>query len=569
MNKSHFTALLIVSQVLVACSKPGPTAAVLEEPATLIVNADIVTMNEDQPTAESMAIRGGRVVAIGTEHDVRQAIGQYDRFFDLSGHTVVPGFIESHDHVYMASNTFLVEDISPFTTPTLAEALEKLSRVQPDEDGWIVAFGADQTLYEERLGPTRDLLDPIFPDTPAIVFHLSGHAAYMNSEALRISGLDESTPDPQGGFYEKDAENRLTGYLAGQPAFLPYKAYPNATLEAAVSGSQRNAMQGITTSSEFGIMNAFVLESLREAALDPRYATRIVGAYFSTAQDYGEMVPLLKNYETDLLRIPFVKTWTDGSLQGGTAHLRTGYYDPSMSGADGAQGTQEYFNEIVLDIYRRGLWPAIHANGDAAVDVALNAVSYAQAQVGPQVSRVVRPQIIHAQLTWPEQFERMHELGVQPTIFASHIYYWADLHYERTFGPDNIQQMSAMNDAYSAGLRPAMHSDAPVAPVDPLLNIWAAVNRTSSGGRVVGANQAITPHQALAAYTINAAYQFGMEPNAGSLEPGKYADFVVLERNPLKVDPEEIRDIRVLATVMDGRVTFSDTPEYDRVQPID
>lgn len=298
----------------------------------------------------------------------------------------------------------------------------------------------------------------------------------MNSEALRISGLDETVPDPTGGFFEKDKDGKLTGYLSGQPAFLPYKAYPNATHEAAVEKSKLSAKFGVTTGSELAIMNAFVLEAVHEAVQDPEYATRLIGGYFSTAPDYKEIVPLLKNYETDLFRIPFIKTWTDGSLQGGTAYLRHGYHDKTMGEGDSAQGSQEYFNELVLDIYQRGFWPAIHANGDGAVDVALNALENAKKKMGPA--------------------------------------------------------------------------------------------RKTSSGRVVGASQAITPEQALAAYTINAAYQFGMEKDVGSLEVGKFADFVVLDSNPIKIDPLKIRDIQIVATVMGGRITYSDTPPYDRVTPI-
>ena len=568
MKKILFVLLTAVTFLVPTFSGAGAQTSSNQPQTTLIINADIVTMDVAYPAAQAMAFRDGRILAIGTEEAVRGKIGTYDRIFNLKGRTIVPGFIESHDHAFMSSLTLTLEDVSPFTTPTLAGALKKISKIQPDDEGWIVAFGADQTLYEEKRGPTRDLLDPIFPDTPAIIFHLSGHGAFMNSEALRISGLDASTPNPEGGFYEKDKDGKLTGYFSGQPAFLPYKGYPNATHEAAVEKSKHSAKFGVTTGSELAIMNAFVLEAVHRAVSDPEYATRLIGGYFSTAPDYEEMVPLLKNFETGLFRIPFIKTWTDGSLQGGTAFLRNGYYDKTMGEGDSPQGPQTYFNELILDIYQKGLWPAIHANGDAAVDVALTALENAKTKLGSVKTENFRPQIIHAQVSHPKQFARMQELGVEPTIFTSHIYYWGDLHYERTLGPKDIEYMSAMKSAYEAGLRPAMHSDSPVAPVNPLFNMWAAVNRKTSSGRVVAAGQAITPEQALAAYTINPAYQFGMERDAGSLEVGKFADFVVLNSNPMKVDPDEIRNIQIVATVMGGRTTYLNTPVYDRVAPL-
>ncbi len=564
----HVTILLAAALLLISCSREDSSSvlagsgdkSLAADEITLIVNADIVTVDDAQPSAEAMAIHGDRIIAIGTEAKVREAISGYGRLMDLHGRTIIPGLFETHDHLYMSSATTTLADVSPFTTPTLAGALEKISNVEPDEDGWIMAFGADQTLYEERQGPTRDLLDPLFPDTPVIVFHLSGHAAFMNSEALRQSGLDETTPDPPGGFYEKDANGLLTGFLSGQPAFLPFKSYPSSNRASAIAASQTRAAKGITTASEFAIMDASVLEGLREATLDPEFATRVVGGYFSTAPDYEEMLPRLPNYETDLLKIPFVKTWTDGSMQGGTAYLRDGYYDATM-GSGGAQGSQAYFNELVRNIYASGYWPAIHANGDGAVDVALNAVEFAQQEVGTSTSAEVRPQIIHAQVTRSEQIDRMAELGVSPTFMTIHVYYWGDLHYERTVGPELAQRLSAMGDAFRSGIHPSMHNDPPVSPVDPFFNMWIAVNRLSSSGRELGLDQAITPLQALEAYTIHAAYQFGMEEDAGSLEEGKLADFVVLDRNPLDIDPTEIRDVRVLTTVLGGRMTYSRAPE--------
>jgi predicted amidohydrolase YtcJ len=189
--------------------------------------------------------------------------------------------------------------------------------------------------------------------------------------------------------------------------------------------------------------------------------------------------------------------------------------------------------------------------------------------MGDKLGLDVRPQIIHAQYTREDQISRMAELGVYPTFFTTHVYYWGDLHYEKVLGPVRAQRLSAMADGFRYGIKPSMHNDPPVTPVDPLFNMWIAIKRTSQTGRVLGGDQAISPHQALEAYTINAAYQFGMEQDAGSLEVGKFADFVVLDSNPLKIDPDKIRYIRVLTTVRGGTITFSDTPEYNRKDPLE
>ncbi len=568
MDKRFILPFLLFSLItVVSCARlTSETASEISADIALLVNADIITMNAEKPSAGAMAISGNRIVAIGSESEVRTAIGEYSRYHDLNGKTIVPGFFESHDHLYLSSATISITDVSPFTTPTLAEALDKIQHTQPDSEGWIVAFGADQELYQEQRGPTRNQLDELFPKTPVMVFHLSGHGGFVNSEALRLAGVNESTPNPTGGFFEKDESGQLTGYLGGQPALFAVKAYPNPTPDSARSAAFQRAAKGVTTASEFGIMNLFMLEGLQQATSSPDFPVRVVGGYFSTASDFEEIVPRLANYENELLTIPFVKTWTDGSLQGGTGHLSEGYHTEEM-GSGGAQGSQEFFNQQVLRIYQLGYWPAIHANGDAAVEVALNAVEYAQ-QLMVDTQRVdIRPQIIHAQYTHEEQIARMAELGVYPTFFTTHVYYWGDLHHEKSLGPDRAQRLSAMADGFKYGVKPSMHNDPPVSPVDPLLNMWIAVKRASQSGRLLGADQAISAHQALEAYTINAAYQFGMEQDAGSLEVGKFADFVVLDRNPLKIDPNEIRNVHVLATVRGGMITYSDVPEYDRIDP--
>lgn len=564
-NRKWTVVLMLTLISLWSCTETNKSEALkVDDPITLVVNADIVTMNPQAPTANAMAISGGRIVAIGSEAEVRKVIGaNYSKYYNLEGRIIVPGFIESHDHMFISGASVNVTDVTPFTTPTLAGALEKIEHTQPDADGWIVAFGAEPLLYQEGKGPTRDLLDKIFPNTPVIVFHLSGHGGFANSEALRLAGVDEKSVAPTGGTYVKDEKGRLTGALMGKPAVLSVKQFPIPTGATTFIAAQKRAAKGVTTASEFAIMNSLVLEGLQAITSNPNFPIRVVGGLFSTAPGFDELAPKLKNYETDLLKIPFVKTWTDGSVQGGTGHLSEGYHKHEFSRGSGAQGTQEFFNNQVQKIYELGLWPAIHANGDAAVDVALNAVEHAQKAVGSKADGV-RPQLIHAQYTRLEQIERMAALKVYPTFFTTHVYYYGDVHHDKTLGPVRAQRLSAMGDAFRLNVSPTMHNDPPVTPVDPLLNMWIAVTRKSRSGKVLGADQAITPEQALKAYTINAAYQFGMEKDAGSLEVGKFADYVILDQNPLKVNPNDIRNIRVLATIRGGTTIYFETPVYDR-----
>lgn len=187
INKSYSLPLLFSCLIAVAsCAKLTDTSTKKNSGnIVLLTNADIVTMNSDYPSASAMAISGNRIVAIGSESEVRAVIGEYSKYHDLNGKTIVPGFFESHDHLYLSSGTNSVTDVSPFTTPTLSEALKKIQHTQPDGEGWIIAFGADQELYKEQRGPTRELLDKLFPNTPVLVFHLSGHGGFATRSKRR------------------------------------------------------------------------------------------------------------------------------------------------------------------------------------------------------------------------------------------------------------------------------------------------------------------------------------------------------------------------------------------------
>lgn len=537
----------------------------LSTPTVLLVNGDIVTMNSDAPSAQAMAYSGDRIIAIGTQQQVEQRIDHYDKIYDLAGNTVVPGFFESHDHLYLGSMTTLIPDISPFVTPTLKGAMEKLSHAQPDKDGWILAFGADQTLYKEKQGPTRAMLDQLFPNTPTLVIHLSGHGGFANSAALKHANIDETTPNPEGGYYEKDQQGQLTGYLSGQPALFSVRSYPTATVDSAMQSAKERAANGITTASEFALMDAFILEQVQQATQNPDFPVRMVGGLFSTKANM-KMANTLNNYQTPLFNVPFIKTWTDGSIQGGTGDLTHGYHVAS-AGQGGKQGSQEFFNNQILEIFKLGLTPAIHANGDGAVDTALNAVEYARTTLGFEQTKQIRTQLIHVNYSRPEQVQRMVKLNVYPTYFPAHVYYFGDFHAAKSLGPDRIERLAAIKDGFEADLRPTFHNDPPVTPARPLHNMWISMKRTSSVGQVIGIDQALSAEQALQAMTINGAYQFYMEDVAGSLEVGKYADFVVLDLNPLKVDVDTIPSIKIKATVMGGKLVYSDIANYDRVQP--
>ena len=529
-------------------------AQTVDEDVVILANGNILTMNPTQPTASAMAIKEGKIIAVGDLAVVKKAAGKSYEYVDLESKTVVPGFIESHDHMVQYGATLSFLDITPFACPTLKEALQKLKQQgKLDEDGWIYAWAADPTLYKEKRAPTRRELDELFPDTPVFIFHMSGHGAYVNSKTLELAGVTKDTPNPKGGEFEKDDEGELTGYLKGMPAWLKVGKLPPFSKQAITKSGNVHARHGFTTTTELAIMNSNMLNLLEETTRSPEFPVRVYGGMFITLPGLNEVAPQIKNYETDLFKVRYIKTWTDGSTQGGTGYFTEPYYKLDADTKEGARGTQEDFNLQVTMILQLGFAPGIHANGDAAMDLALNAIAYARKETG---NTKIRPHLIHCQYVRQDQFDRIKKMdNIGMTFMTPHVYFWGDMHRDLLLGPERASKINSINSAVERNIPFAIHNDPPVSPPNALHSMWVAVNRLTSSGKVLGPKERITPENALLAYTREAAIVLGIEDQVGTLEPGKYADFVVLSENPLKVDPMKIKDIKVEATVMNGRIT--------------
>jgi predicted amidohydrolase YtcJ len=540
----------------------SPLDAESVESVHLIVNADIVTMSPSQPRAEAMAFDGNKIIAVGDEATVRAAAGASPELYDLGGATVVPGFIESHEHMIMHGGvTHGWADLTPATTRDRDHAIAKLRRQPLDDNGWILGFGVEPLLYENEKGQDtwRKTLDEAFPEVPVFLMHNSGHAAFANSRLFDIAGITVDTQAPPGGEFVIDENGDLEGFIKGRPAWMAIRGFPAYSAESTQQAAEMRAAVGITTATELAISTPHLLEFLGTVTDSPEFPVRVVGGMFISMQGLDEIAPSARQYETDLFKLRFIKSWADGSIQGGTGALSEGYYDLDVGDVSGLTDSADGFNAQVLRMYRLGYWPALHANGDAAMDLALDAIEFAQREIG---NKNARPQLIHCQYVRREQFERMAKLGASCSFFASHIYYYGDLHVDVFLGPNRGPQISALRWAIDSGVKASMHDDAPVAAPNPLLNMWAAVNRTTRSGRLLDQSLRITPQEALAAYTSSAAWQIGMENELGTLETGKYADFVILDKNPLEVDAGEIKNIRIKATVLNGRITHASDQFY-------
>jgi hypothetical protein len=529
----------------------------------VFVNADVVTMNPALPSARAFAVLGDRFVAVGPNQEVQGWMERESRVVDLGGRTVVPGFIESHSHPSLYALTLLQTDCRTPPCRTVAEVRERV-RVMAGALGagrWVRGWGYDDTLIAERRHLNRADLDDAAPANPVLVSHVSGHLAYANSPALAIAGIDSATPQPPGGEIERNERGVPTGLLkerAAQELVLRHiPPYSTAQLKDALGQTMRVYHQAGITSSHDAAVGYFreggqvfqaYGEMEEEGRLDLRIYLNVVEELYRALPDLG----VRTRFGSGRLRLGAVKLFQDGSIQALTAALEEPYQN-----APGRRGDlihpQEVLDELVEHYHSRGIQVAVHANGDRAIESTLQALERAQRLHSRDNARHL---IIHGQLASRDQIRRMKRLGVIPSFFVNHVYYWGDRHVALFLGPERAARIDPLGAAVQEGLIFTLHSDLPVTPVDPLLSMHCAVNRRTREGMVLGPEERISPLEALRAYTVHGAFCSFEENAKGSIEVGKLADFVVLSENPLRVPPERIREIRVLRTVLGGRTVY-------------
>jgi len=551
-------ALAVGLLALVAC---GPER-------TLYHGGPILTMDSEGRVVEALAVEGERIHAAGSLAELAPWAERHGaRRVDLAGRALLPGFVDAHGHFPGTGIYAVVVDLNapPIgDVRSLDELVAKLAdRAAETPTGeWVVGMGYDDTLLAEGRHPTRTDLDRASTEHPIGIWHVSGHLAVANSAALAVLGIDAETPDPEGGRIRRDPQTgRPTGVLEEEAAhglealiaepgpwqsWQIVRAATQDYLSAGVTTAQNGyatpgQMRGLAWLSWLGLLPLrVVLWPSREAAL--------------VLLD-GELD--LDPGDPDRVRLGAGKLLADGSIQGYTGYLREPYHVPPPGEGPGYRGypriPPDELAATVSRLHAAGWQVAVHGNGDAAIDAILDAFAAAQrAHPRPDPRHVV----VHAQMARDDQLARMATLGVVPSFFVLHTYYWGDRHRERFMGPERAARMSPARSAAAHGLRFTLHADAPVVPMEPLRLIWAAVNRLTRSGAVVGPGQRISVERALRAVTLDAARQHFAEDRTGSLEPGKLADLVLLDRSPLAVPPEQLHQIRVLETIVGGETVW-------------
>jgi len=530
----------------------------------------VLTMDDEGLVATGLAIEGDTIVEVLQDGDVERWLPDADEVVDLEGRTVVPGFIEPHGHFPGAGLSAVAADLNspPIgTVETIADAIEAvraLDHTRPGT-GWLIGFGYDDTMVAEKRHLTTQDLDQVSTTRPVMVMHISGHMVSVNSLALERYGIDADTPDPDGGEVRKDPKTgQPTGLLletAGRPMMLDALGFSPFEQVAVVRSAVRTyAKQGFTTVQN-GLATEEQLEGMSVGTKIGLIPLRVVAwPAEELALEAIESGRDLTAYATDRMTVGAVKLVGDGSIQGYTGYLTAPYYVLGDH-PDGYRGYPNIDEATMRDHVKRlhcaGHQIAVHGNGDAAIDQFLDAWEEAL-RACPSEDR--RPILVHAQMSRPDQLERMKELGVTPTFFSAHVYYWGDRHRDVFLGPERAARISPAASAASLGLRFTTHLDTPVVPIDSRLQLWSPVARQTSSGASLGPDERISVEQSLRAMTSDAAWQAHLEDQIGSIEPGKKADLVVLSANPL--DPSaDLRAIDVERTVVGG------LPVYDASAP--
>jgi len=536
-------------------------------PDVLYINGDIVTLNKANPEAQAVATWRDKIVAIGSTAQLQKMAGPQTKIVDLGRKTLVPGLIEAHSHFSVYGPWVLMrENLSPppvgpiGSMKELKDALKK--RAAATEKGqWILGYGYDDSILDEKRHPTRNDLDDVSTDHPIFISHVSGHFIAANSKALIMAGINKDTPQPTGGLIRKDPKTgEPDGVLEEMAMMMIYAVFPPLTLDQRVpllnQGAQHYLKVGVTSGGDAGVvfpgpLGAQDLPLYQKVVADGSLKIRInmmIEANFLLKQGGG----FLTGFGSDHLKIGPAKIIGDGSIQGYTGWLTKPYHVPFNGDKDycGYPVTPAaQLNPLVAELHKAGYQIAIHTNGDAAIDAAIEAFRLAQ-EAHPRSN--CRHRLEHCQAVREDQLDKIAKMGITPSFFVSHTYYWGDRHRDIFLGPERGARISPLKSALKRGIRFSIHSDCPVTPVSPLFCVFAAVNRLTSGGHVLGAEFRLTPEEALRAVTIDAAWQTFEEDIKGTIEVGKLADFTILDQNPLKVSPEQIKNIQVQGVIIGG-----------------
>ncbi len=533
-------------------------------------NGIIITINDAQPRAEAVAVMDGKILAVGTKDEVLKRKGDATKLIDLKGRTMLPGFFDAHGHVMggglqaLSANVLAppdgkVKDIASLQQ-TLRDWVAENEEIVKKID-LIVGFGYDNGQLAELRHPMREDLDAVSKDVPIILVHQSGHLIAVNSKALEIGGITASTPNPTGGVIQRGEDGKEPNGVLEEAAAFPLlinllgRVGPEGSAIFVRAGAEMWARFGYTTAQDGRTMPG-ALKAMKAVAKAGEFKIDIV-SYPDVLVDRNlikrEVSPTYKNR----FRVAGAKLTIDGSPQGFTAWRDRPYYKPVGNYPPGYKGypaaTAEQVGDAIDWAFANNIQILTHANGEAASDQLIAYIDAAKKKYGKGDRR---PVLIHGQFLREDQVDSLNTLGILPSLFPMHTYYWGDWHREHTVGPVLADNISPTGWCVKRGMKFTTHHDAPVAFPDSMRVLDATVTRRSRSGDIIGPDQRVDVMTALKAMTIWPAWQHFEEDTKGSIEVGKLADFVILDKNPTTVDPETLDQIKVTETIKEGVTIF-------------
>ncbi len=508
----------------------------------VLKNANVVTMDTEQPRAELVAITGDRILLVAGNEELESVTGARTKIIDCQGKTVVPGFNDAHCHIFSFLRKLLSIDLSPSSVSSISDIKATISRkAQNTPSGqWLIGTDYNDFYLAEKRHPTRRDIDEVAPHHPVILSHRSLHACVLNSLALSMAGFTRETAEPPGGVIDRDIDSgEPTGLLFDMLGHIREKVMSplsEAELDDGITlVGQHYLSQGITSLQDATVVNDF-----------NRWQK------FRRFKDNGK----LKSRVYMMTGIEAVSQFQEAGLASGSgdSQLRMGGVKIVLSEATGRlYPPQPELNRQVLNAQQAGFQVAIHAVQPSTVEAAIIALEQAHSQ-SPQAER--RHRIEHCSVCPPPLFERLSKLPVVVVTQPPFLYYSGE-RYLATVPTEQLQWLYRIRSFLKSGLIVAASSDSPIVPDSPLFGIYAVVTRQAQSGQYILPEERISPSQALAMYTINAAYASFEEGIKGSITPGKLADMVLLSDDPIRTAPEQIKDIKVEITIIGGRVVWS------------
>ena len=551
---------------------------------SIYLNGEIITINEKMPTAQAMWVENGLIKSIGTNDEILKLKPESTEIVDLKGAVILPGFIDPHTHPSLSAFFADMIDLSGFTHNSNQEVWDHLREAvkaaKPGE--WIVCKGIDPVLVKDLKTPSIDFLNEISPNNPLILFAQSLHSYWGNTIAFQEVGINKNTPNPsKSSYYEKDEKGALTGLVVEQEAFRPFitklqeevltkdvltKAINQTLKEYAQNGNTTIVSTGLTVNDKNSLIlfehlssenSSFLYKLLEKIGILPT-RTPHPRHFIYLRHDTPSLIPEDNESEDDFYDIIGIKHWMDGSPYIGSMYLKEAYLSSDLTQnelhiPEGHAGkaliSKEELVSFIKEFHQKGWQIAFHTQGDAAIEEVLEAFEIVDQEIDLNSQR---HRIEHCLLLPEAGLDQMKKLNITPSFHINHLYYYGDALKNSMLGPDRVEKILPIKATQEKEIIFSLHADQPMFESKPFRLIQTAIERQTQSGYTISIDQQIGLMDGLKALTIDAAWQIHKEDKIGSLEVGKYADFIVLDQNPFKVDIGKLEEIKVLRTFING-----------------